>query len=96
MSESTADNAPGSDLFDSLPASPNVEEEAYCWGFEGTLSGDHLIVALIHFFIESYLVLDSDTTSTRNLLALLALPPSLILPLSPFPSPPTSSVVRSK
>ena len=95
MSEATVDSAPDSDLLDSLPASPNVEEEAYCWEFEGTLSGDFLIVALIHFFSESYLMLDSDTTSTRNLLVLLALPPSPILPLSPLPSPLTPSAVRS-
>ena len=78
ISESTVDSAPDSDLNDSLPTSPNVEEGAYCWEFEGTLSGTYFVVALIHFFFESYLMFDSDTTSTPNLLVLLdCLPPSL-------------------
>ena len=48
MSESTADSAPDSDLLDSLPTSPNVEEGAYCWEFEGTMSSNRVIITLSH------------------------------------------------
>ena len=94
LSESIVDSATDSDRLCSLPPSPIVEEVAYCWEFESKLTGNYLVVTLIHFFFGSYHMLDSDTTSTRNLLVLLALPPSLILPLYPLPPPLTSSVVR--
>lgn len=50
MFEQSVDSVVESDPCDSIPLSPNIEVEAHRWEFEGTLTGNYLILALIHFF----------------------------------------------